>query len=101
MNQPTISSARLTAGQWQKIIDQQQASGMSQKDFCRDRNIGLSTFTNWKRKLGGKATATPKETLTPPDEAWIEIPSATREVATQPWHLELELPGGVTLRMRQ
>lgn len=98
MKQPIKHSSSLSVGQWQKIIDQQQASGMSQRAFCCSHNIGLSTFTHWKRKLESKSVTAP-ETLTEQQE-WVEL-SSGQETPSQAWHLELELPGGVTLRMRQ
>ena len=88
----------LSAEQWQQVIDQQKASGMSQRAFCNTHSIGLSTFTHWKRKLQKNPVTTPKEI--PQQQEWIEL-SSQPEATSRVWHLELELPGGVTLRMRQ
>ena len=46
MTQPIKQSSSLSPEQWQQVIDQQQASGMSQRAFCNTHNIGLSTFTH-------------------------------------------------------
>ena len=98
MAKPVKQSSSLSAEQWQQVIDQQQVSGMSQKEFCSTHDIGLSTFTHWKRKLQRKPVTVPRES--PKQEEWVEL-SPTPPTTSQTWHLELELPGGVTLRMRQ
>ena len=102
MKHPVKRSSSLSAGQWQTVIDQQQASDMSQRAFCNSQGIGLSTFTHWKRKLENKPATAPEKL--PEQEKWIELSSdldTTDDKTPQTWHLELELPGGVTLRMRQ
>lgn len=37
--------------EWIAIIQEQQASGMSMKEFCNDRNISYSLFKNHKNSL--------------------------------------------------
>ena len=36
---------------WHKIIDQQEASGLSGAGFCREHNICLARFYHWRRRL--------------------------------------------------
>ena len=98
MTQTIKRSSSLNAEQWQQVIDQQQTSGMSQRVFCNTHSIGLSTFTHWKRKLQKSPAPASKEL--PRQQEWVEL-SSQPETTSQIWHLELELPGGVTLRMRQ
>jgi transposase-like protein len=38
-------------GHWQDVIRKQQASGLSVSAFCRQHEVPLSSFYNWKRKL--------------------------------------------------
>lgn len=33
---------------WEKRFEDQAASGLSAKDFCRQKGIGYSTFLKWK-----------------------------------------------------
>lgn len=42
--------------EWIAIIQEQQASGMSMKEFCNDRNISYSLFKNHKYSLKKKGT---------------------------------------------
>lgn len=45
---------------WESQIEAWQHSGMSQTDFCRENDITLSSFCNWKSKLT-KSTITRSE----------------------------------------
>jgi hypothetical protein len=36
---------------WRRLLCEQQASGLSQRDFCRRRGLGLSTFQKYRRRL--------------------------------------------------
>ena len=92
--------ARLGAEEWQQIIEQQLESGLSQKDFCQSRQISLSTFSNWKRKLKQVDNTSPSNAEPVSDLNWIELPAGLPASPSQ-WHMELELPGGVVLRMRR
>lgn len=102
MEPTTKPSARLSAHQWRQLIKQQHESGLSQKAFCQSRNIGLSTFNTWKHKLEKKADSLTDQLQPEASSDWIELPPDTQETtASASWHIELELPGGVVLRMRR
>ena len=38
---------------WTRIIGEQRASGLTVAAFCARRGIPVSTFSPWKRELGG------------------------------------------------
>lgn len=100
MNQK--SSNRRSAAEWHNLIGQQQESGVSQKAFCELNDICLSTFSLWKRKLTQHdVTPLSQQSVAAPE--WIELPAnLDRAVPEQSkWDMELELPGGVILRMRR
>ncbi len=46
---PTVRSCE----EWQQLLAEQAESQRTIREFCRDRGIGLSTFTRWKRRLAG------------------------------------------------
>ena len=90
---------RKSPGQWQQIINDQKISGLPQKAYCRQHGLSLATFCNWKKKLAHQeqqATIPSQET-----NDWIEVSTDASPSQSNPWTMELELPGGVTLRMRQ
>ena len=90
---------RKTPEQWQQIVNDQKISGLPQKAYCRQHGLSLATFCNWKKKLAHQT----QQENTPSQEAgdWIEVPTEVSPSQHNQWAMELELPGGVTLRMRQ
>ena len=66
-------SKRRGKGEWQQLIDEQAATGLSQKAFCGQRGIPLATFGYWKRKLRAEAASTVLL------DDWIELPNGTSE----------------------
>ena len=100
MNQK--SSNRGSAAEWHNLIGQQQESGVSQKAFCELNDICLSTFSLWKRKLT-QPDVTPPSQQSVADPEWIELSANLDSVVPEQskWDMELELPGGVILRMRR
>ena len=58
-------------------------------------------FNTWKHKLEKKADSLFDQLQPEASPDWIELPPDTQETtASASWHIELELPGGVVLRMR-
>jgi DNA-binding transcriptional regulator YiaG len=43
--------------QWQEIISRWRESGQTQKDFCRTRDIKLSTLHYWMKRVKKTSTA--------------------------------------------
>lgn len=92
---PTV---KRTAAQWQQIFDEQQQSGLAVKHYCELHHLTLSNFYLWRKKL---TNSKPKPTAQTDEQNWQEIalpefPSPD----TQVWLIELNLPNGVTLKMR-
>jgi hypothetical protein len=80
---------------WQRIITEQQASGLSQRAFCQAQGIGLSTLQRWRQALKHSGARAPARVAAP------FIALEREAVAPSNWALELELGGGVTLRLRR
>ncbi len=75
-----------SASEIQKILSDQKASGQSQKSFCAEKQIPISTFTNWINKQ--------RKTKQPNLPALIpvgSVPAATSSI-------EIELPRGEIIR---
>ena len=43
---------------WRRLVDEQQASGMSVTAFCRRAGVRCSGYYKWRRKLGGRGSFT-------------------------------------------
>ncbi len=95
-------SKRRGEKEWQRLIEEQAASGLTRKAFCEQMGIAVASFGYWKRKLQAESVSTPTgsgaDTVSLAD--WIELP-AHGSVAGGGWHIELDLGHGLCLRLRQ
>jgi hypothetical protein len=92
----TTSHKRHSADYWQEQITLWQASGLSQKVFCQQNRLALSTFQRWKKQFTGD------ESSVPDVSDFIELPlSGDASQDKTAWDIELSLGGGITLRLRQ
>ena len=83
---------RRTANEWEKLVSRFEQGVQTRRDFCLSQGVSLSTFDLWRRKLRGK-TAQPDESM------FVEVSQAEPTEVTS-WDVELELGGGVILRVR-
>ena len=44
-------SKRRNRREWERVVGEQEGSGLSARDFCRKEVIGLSSFYQWRRRL--------------------------------------------------
>lgn len=86
-----MARAYRSAEQWRTILEGQASSGLSIGDYCHQQGISVSGFYGWKKKLA------PIEAST---DDWIALAGSTERNTTS-WDMELSLPGGVVLRIRQ
>lgn len=56
-----MSRKTLGAEEWKSILDDWQASGLGQADYCRKKNLNIKTFSSWKGKLVDKKGVAPKK----------------------------------------
>jgi len=93
---------RLSAEQWQSLIDEQQRSGLSQRAFCEAHGLAIATFKNWKRRLGVTALDSPGgfERLFAPLHG-VALSHEAEEEAGCGWDIELDLGAGVCLRLHR
>ena len=83
---------RRTASEWEKLISRFEQASQTRKNFCLSQGVSLSTFDLWRRKLRGR-TAHQGESM------FVEV-SEVEPVQSSSWDVELELGGGVVLRVR-
>ena len=97
---------RRSREEWQALVSEQQASGLTQSAFCRQRGLALSTFHYWKRKLASAKTgdgANGSAVLGgQPAFTEIALPSSSTDAGGegQPSEVELELGAGVRVIIR-
>jgi len=98
---------RRSDDQWADLFAQFDASGLPATTFCQQKGIAYGTFTRRRRRLaaGGTKPATPQATTAD----WLPIEFASHGndrggagdgTTAASWDVELDLPGGVQLRLR-
>ena len=87
-----MAYTKRTQQQWQQFINEQPQSGLTVKDYCTSKNITVSGFYLWRKKL-----ATTVEPTEEPQQ-WLSLEPLSPPKSEQ-WQVELALPGGVMLRM--
>ena len=95
-------SIKRTHEQWQHIFADQPTSGLTVTRYCELNEISLSNFYHWKCKLNKESSglahqATRKVSKT---DDWISLTPAVAPRPISTWDIELNLPNGVTLKMR-
>jgi hypothetical protein len=87
-----MAYTRRTQHQWQQFLSEQPQSGLTVKEYCASKNITVSGFYLWRKKLA--------DTPHPVDEPqeWLSLAPSSSPRPEQ-WQIELSLPGGVILRM--
>lgn len=101
-----------TPEEWRQLVDEQRGSGQSQDAFCAEHGLAKSTLQSWKRRFYGRAPAhaavakamQPSRAMGAPLFAPLMGPAARQASAAthgMGWTVELELGGGLCLRLRQ
>jgi hypothetical protein len=74
-----MSTRRVTADRWRRIIEQHQRSGLTVTAFCRRVGVSQASFYGWRRKLRDEVT-------------FAEV-TLSQEVTSDGGGIELRLPG--------
>ena len=90
---------RKSASQWQQLVEQQQASGLSATRFCQDNNLAYASFCHWRRRLRGEEAQVPSTQQTN-NAAFIDLGTLLPDHA-RPWHIVLRLGNGIELCLNQ
>ncbi len=92
---------RRSAEQWRALIAGQVASGMGQEAFCKHKQLALSTFAYWKRRLAFASDERSECSEPTPDSLnWIDLGRLGLGAGTgSGWLIELDLGNGVCLRV--
>ncbi len=91
----TQSRRYRTRDEWRAIIDDFNRSGLTKKQFCEQRGLRLSSFSNWWNTFKSEAQ----------EPAFVPLakvtPMSLNDDPTVSWDIELDLGQGVTLRIRR
>lgn len=87
-----------TSAQWQALVDQQQASGLSAVQFCKQQNIGYASFCNWRKRLSDNQIEEPSISK---DTGFLDLSSLMSQSSEPSWNIVFCLGNGVELRLSQ
>lgn len=89
-----------TPEQWQALVDQQRASGLSAPQFCKQEHIGYASFCNWRKRLSGRSTGDSSDSG---EAGFLDLSSlmSTSQSSSPSWNIVLSLGNGVELRLSQ
>lgn len=121
-----VNTSRRTPEQWLALVERQRDSGLNMAEFARREQLVYQSFVSWCRKARERhdmprdhsleterPVAARSEPASPPRFVELTLPSATDaqpspRATTAPaaapdtdWLVELDLGGGVTLRVRR
>lgn len=91
------TTPRRTRSDWESLIAEQKASGLTIEQFCRQYELTQSNFYLWRKRLSQPIQK--KATQTDQTTPWLQV-AVPDTNPTPTWDIELDLPNGVTLRMR-
>lgn len=92
-----MANTRRTQAQWQQLIEQWDQGNETIANFCAQHGLSQASFYKWRQKLEGNGKTSDPIAVSP----WqaIEIPQG--QPSKDVWQMELLLPGGAVLRIRQ
>ena len=76
--------------EWREIVSRFETREVAVKEFCEQERIGKSSLQRWRKKLSGMEKSVKQG-------KFIEVSPALEQEASV---IEVELPHGITLRIR-
>lgn len=96
--------SRRSASEWRALIRAFSRGDATRKQFCARHGVALSTFDWWRSRLRRELSQTAPGT-TPSQSRALFVELAPEQLplnaAASNWDVELELGGGVFLRLRR
>ena len=102
MSRPTRRRRRRSRDEWAAVLERFQRSDVDGPTFCAREGLGYASFCAWRRRLAAEPRA-PTVTSPPsiiPETAFIDL-GPMGSPTEGGWAVELELGGGVVLRVKR
>lgn len=95
-------AVRRSPAQWRSLVDAFSRSSETRKQFCSRHGVAPSTFSWWQRRLRDVRLPAPVDAARAPG-LFVELSGQPTGATPSmpPWDVELELGGGVVLRLRR
>lgn len=96
MKEVIAKRIRRNPDQWQQLIDNQLASGLSAMAFCKEQHIGYACFCQWRKRLASSPDA--KSVTDHGGQDFIDLSNLNRSDSSS-WQIILKLGDGVELQL--
>ncbi len=90
---------RRSKDEWHRLIEAQATSGLSQKAFCAQAGIAVTTFGYWKCKLRTEGDGEAHAGRAPGVSCWTT--GSNSRPRPPGWPIELDLGHGLRLRLHR
>lgn len=98
---PRKQSQHRSRSQWKELIAEQENSGQTIKRFCEDRDITISNFYVWRKKIKLN-TARPPSVDTDATPLFVELePRSFEPDPVSQWDIELQICKDIVLRINR
>jgi hypothetical protein len=94
MNEELGKSDRKSEGEWVELMAAYEAGDLPQREFCKAQGVAYSSFGYWRRRLRSQAPSLARAAA-----PLVELSPLPMD-DTGDWRVELELGGGLVLRLR-
>jgi hypothetical protein len=84
------TKTRRTPQQWQALVDDQATSHLSARQYCDQHQLSYQLFCKWRKQSNERAPS-----------SLIDLSSLVGEPTNHAWDIELELGGGMALRLKR
>jgi hypothetical protein len=89
-----------TTAEWEQVCDKWQQSGLSQREFCRNDGVNISSFNKWlnRKKFGG---GVPTTGICTNKLKFLHISNTVSKsnLISERSFLEISLPNGANLKV--
>ena len=92
MSETTSPIPRRSRADWERLMEQYEASSLKQRTFCEQHGVAYSTFCYWRKRLRKSAIENDSEHV-------FELPMLPMGERSD-WHIELDLGQGIILRLK-
>jgi hypothetical protein len=94
MNEVASKSGRKSREEWLSLMSAYEGGDLSQREFCKCREVAYSTFSYWRKQL-----RSPAEKSVQGSAPLLELSSFSLDNSVD-WRVELDLGSGIKLRVR-
>ena len=94
----TPRRVRRSREEWRALVSRFEESSQTREAFCAQMGLSVSTLRRWCSRF--RERPRPAVSRAP---VFVELPAEEKrvEASVHPWEVELQLGGGVVLRLRR